>query len=516
MNDNPEQIGEQLGIESVEQAIGNLETYCRFAQQAIALRNKPEISALQAEGSLLMDEEKDLVTRLQHAPPNGDLRIRRAKALYSLSVTVLLTVAGVFFALLAFEPYRFGWKARLYCMGISVVTPFLVDEVLDRWNTKSLLKWTATVACAAAVSGLMLLAIVRGKLVAQQLQNMSASIVFDDAQPSQAQSVNDFYQNTVLMLQVLMLLLSLAMELGAGLALHQAWSMLAPDSEDWRKLRARLGEVRERLKTLVFRIQTLESEAALFAATLYREFYRAMLTRAIRSAITKGLISLLCLVSFLTTHAAAQNKHNIVIALDLTRSEAIEGPTGQSEFRKNVDAVTKQLAVVPADSRVTIIGITDASFAQPYILASAQVAPDAGYFGERLNSARRELMSVWKLRSRNLQPRFSRTDIIGALFLASELFKQTPGSENALVLFSDMRNSASGLDLESISIVPRYSAVPKRGQILAELKGVQAYALGVDEAGKSLVYWQNLRDFWAEYFRMSGANMPVYSALRMK
>jgi hypothetical protein len=316
------------------------------------------------------------------------------------------------------------------------------------------------------------------------------------------------------MLQILMLLLSLAMELGAGLALHEAWRMFAPDSEDWRKLRARLGEVRERLKTLVFRIQTLESEAALFAATLYREFYRAMLTRAIRSAITRFSIFLLCIVPLLGIHAAAQNKHNLVIALDLTQSEAVEGPTGQSEFQQNLDGVTRQLAAVPADSRVTIIGITDASFAQPYILVSAEISPGVGYFGERLNSATRELMSVWKQRSRNLQPRFPHTDIIGALFLASELFKQTPGSKNALVVFSDMRNSASGLDLETPSIVTGYSAVLKRGEILAELKNVQAYALGVDGAGKSLVYWQSLREFWAEYFRMAGADMRVYSALR--
>jgi hypothetical protein len=513
MNDNPAQIGEQLGTESVEQSIKNLETYSMFAQQAITLRNQPEISALQAEGSLLMEEEKYLVEHLRHAPPDGDLRIRRAKALYSLTVTALLTVAGFFFALLAFEPYRLGWKAGLYCIGISVVTPFMVDQVLNRWNTKGLLKWTATVACAAALSGLLLLAIVRGKLVAQQLQAMSASIDFDDAQPSQGQPVNDFYLSTVLVLQILMLLLSLAMELGAGVALHQTWLMFAPDSEDWRKLRARLEEVRGRLKMLVFRIQTLESEAALFAATLYREFYRAMLTRAIRSAITRLSIFLLCIVPFLSVHAAAQHQHNVVIALDLTQSEAVKGPNGQSEFQQNIDAVTRQLATVPADSRVTIIGITDASFAQPYILVSAQISPDAGYFGERLNSARQQLMSVWKQRSRNLQPRFSHTDIIGALFLASELFKQSPGSKNALVIFSDMRNSTPGVDLESPEAIPEDLLIKTR-RTVPNLKAVHTSILGVDGVGKSLAYCQSLQAFWSEYFTIAGADLQTFSALR--
>lgn len=343
---------------------------------------------------------------------------------------------------------------------------------------------------------------------------MTASLILDDAQPAVTQPTSDFYQSTVVMLQLLMLLLTLAMELGSGLALHEAWSMFAPDSEDWGKLRVRLEEVRERLKTIVFQIQTLENEAALFAATLYRQFYRAMLTQSVRRAITRLSIFFLCIVPFLSIHAAAQNKHNVVIAIDLTQSEAVQGPTGQSEFQQNVEAVTKQLAQIPADSRVTIIGITDASFAQPYIVLSAQISADAGYFRERLNSARRELMSVWKQRSRNLRPRLPHTDIIGALFLASELFKHSPDSKNALVIVSDMRNSSPGLDLETPSIVHGYSALSHRSQIRAELNGVQLYAFGVTGAGKSLVYWQSLREFWSEYFRMAGAYIQVYSDLR--
>jgi hypothetical protein len=105
---------------------------------------------------------------------------------------------------------------------------------------------------------------------------------------------------------------------------------------------------------------------------------------------------------------------------------------------------------------------------------------------------------VWKQRSRNQRPQFPHTDIIGALFLASELFKQTPGRENALVMFSDMRNSASGVDRERTAVAPRCSDVLKNNKNISELKRVQVYALGVGGAGKSLIYWQSLREFWAE------------------
>ena len=87
-------------------------------------------------------------------------------------------------------------------------------------------------------------------------------------------------------------------------------------------------------------------------------------------------------------------------------------------------------------------------------------------------------------RSRNLRPRFPQTDIIGALLLASEVFKQTPGSENALVILSDMRNSASGVDLETPAVAPRCSDVFKSNNSIPEPKGVQLYVLGIDGAGK--------------------------------
>jgi hypothetical protein len=44
--------------------------------------------------------------------------------------------------------------------------------------------------------------------------------------------------------------------------------------------------------------------------------------------------------------------------------------------------------------------------------------------------------------------------------------------------------------------------------------GVEVYALGVDGAGKDMRYWQTLRDFWAVYFKRTGAILKTYSVLR--
>ena len=57
-------------------------------------------------------------------------------------------------------------------------------------------------------------------------------------------------------------------------------------------------------------------------------------------------------------------------------------------------------------------------------------------------------MKVWKQRSAKLTPIYPGTDILGALRLASQIFEQQPHAEpKAFVIFSDMRNHTSELDM---------------------------------------------------------------------
>jgi hypothetical protein len=175
----------------------------------------------------------------------------------------------------------------------------------------------------------------------------------------------------------------------------------------------------------------------------------------------------------------------------------VVGPDGKTEFQKNIDAVTKLLAQIPADSRVTVIGITDKSFAQPDILLSASISGDAGYFGERLNAARSGLVRAWKARSSRLKPEYRHTDIIGALLVASQVFGQhSDASNKMLVIFSDMRHQTHDLEIESPLRVPSISRLRKESEIpVADLQ-------------------ENLREFWDNYFQETGATLDEYSVLR--
>jgi hypothetical protein len=212
--------------------------------------------------------------------------------------------------------------------------------------------------------------------------------------------------------------------------------------------------------------------------------------------------------------AGSEGHLNLVIAIDLTKSVDVAGPDGKTEFRKNVDGVMGILANIPAGAHVTIIGITDRSFAQPYMLMSASISDDSGYFGERLGNARNQLVARWKVRSSTLKPDFGETDILGALQLASQVFAQDPGAKHRiLVFFSDMRNSTRELNLEG-SVSLNDIGVEGRDRYQENLHGVSAYVLGVDGFSKSSRYWINLNRFWQHHLASDGATVLEFSALR--
>jgi len=507
-------IGRQLGADGVDGIVSKVEQYCAHEERRITLKNHPNIVSLKAEFSLLLEEERGLEDRLRSAPPPGDLRRHRRKAIYAWAVTIILTVSGFLFALLAFDPFRLGWKSYLYCLGIAVVVPFLVERLLEGCRLEKLIKALTVIAATAGIASLMLLAVIRADLLTEQVQSAPA-VVMDDAQP-EAEPVNTFYSSTLPLLRVVTLLLSLAMELGAGLALREAWMKPPHGAEDWAKLQERLRLVHTRMIDLAQGVTLLEDEAPLFAARFWRDFYGSMLTHTVRSAMTKLFVLALGIVFVSHAFGQTQTRINLVVAIDLSRSVAVTGPDGTSEFQKNVDGVTRLLAQVPASAHVTVIGITDHSFAQPYILLSATVSNDSGYFGEKLTSARNQLVHAWELRSAALEPTFRSTDIFGALWLASQIFGRPPsvGEQKVLVLFSDMRNSTRDLDMDSAAPYSPATLDQASNRNPVRLPDVNVYALGVDGAGKSMIFWCDLEEFWVQYFHKSGARLQSFSALR--
>jgi hypothetical protein len=342
--------------------------------------------------------------------------------------------------------------------------------------------------------------------------------VIDDADASPPPATeNTFYNRTLGPLRLVMAFLAFAIEIGAGIALHEASQLSSSSSENAITLRRELAAVRERMIAHGHEVWALENAGAAFEFAFWRDFHRALLNGVKRGALQKLLLVTLSLGMLAHGEAQAEDRVNLVVLLDLSQSVAVKGQGSKAEFEKNVQSVANILAAVPAGSKVTVIGITGDSFATPYIILSAELSGDSGYFKERLAKGHAALTHTWKERSARLAPNCARTDILGALLVVPEVFHESPrDSHKVLVLISDMRQSTNALNLERQSIVQTSAAMRQvvNERLLADLQGIVVYAEGVDAAGVSVGYWQSLHDFWKAYFAQAGATIAQYSALR--
>jgi hypothetical protein len=330
----------------------------------------------------------------------------------------------------------------------------------------------------------------------------------------QAETPNTFYDRTTELLCAALLLMAFATETGGGLVLHAAWRSMPNNSEDWAGLRRELVEVRGRLAAIAGEMTALRNAPEAFSERYWRDFYRALLLGATRSAMTKLLLVFLAALTLAAPHARAQDHLNLVVAIDSTRSVATVGPDGKSDFQKNVEGVSRVLAQIPAGTRLTVIGITDHSFAEPYILMRARVPDDPGYFGERLIAAHNQIVGAWIQKAAHLRPDFKQTDIFGALELASQLFAEHQGANREeLVIFSDMRESVPGMDFDRMKSVPPYRAAVDTCGEPPHLNDVEVYVAGADGVGKSVAYWKSLNRFWGEVFQNAGARLENFAVL---
>lgn len=517
-------VGHEIGTKAAERTEEQARAYCTCERQRIELANQPQILSLRAKIAVLKDTADDLESRIAKAAPPTEERARKRKVIFYWSIAALLAVTGFIFAVIAFEPFPLGWKSWLYCVGIAVVTPFLVDRMLESWGSKHLVKVIQTVACIAALVSVILLAVIRGDIFAEELTHESpvVSITTDDASatsappPPASTPAESFYTRTLCSLRLVMALLALAMELGAGLAVHEArrWSSTGENSATLgHELKVVQNEMIERGEALMF----FETEGAVFEKSFWRDFYWSLLTKTVTGAMRKLAMIVIVFACLANSRLHAVDRLDVIVLPDLSQSVAAKDQSGKTEFQKNIEAVTGLLASLPAGSRVSVYGITDDSFGKPYPLLTAELSDNEGYFKERLSQGHRQLIRAWQERARTLQPQFSRTDILGAIFIASQVFAQKPpGRKKILVFFSDMRQSTRTLDLEHINPMRQQrGASLLEGRPMPDLSGVHIYALGVDANGVSLEYWRNLKNIWLTYFKRTGAAVEGYSVLRI-
>ena len=516
----PTGVGGELGDHGVGQLIDRAGSYCSCERQRIEAENGPKIAAAREELVQVereLDHVRDEVAKL---PPEGDLRSRRRRALFEWVLAGVLVVAGFGFSLAALEPFQLGWKGLIYSLGLALIVPYSIDMVLQHWgHRQSFLRTLAILTALLAILAMVSLALIRTHLFAEQLQQAKPVVVIEgEGQPPEPQPVNTFYKKTQLLLSIFMVLAALGMEINAGVAVYNARRLGAEIPANADELRHRFKELERQKVSVVHNIKALEQEPQAFVNRFWGDFHKALVKGGVHSTTVKMWTFLLFAVFlFCGRSVFAREPVNLVVAVDLSASVATaSGVDNKTEMEKDLAAVSRLLASAPAGSRITVIGVNDRSFSEPYVLLSAQLDANEGYFHERIANARHELLRAWQKRCATLVSRSQQTDLLGALIVASQLFHSQTGRTNMLVILSDMRHDTRSLNLARFPQVPAGATLRRiqAAHLVADLKGVEVYALGVDGAGKTVAYWDSLRNFWTAYFREAGADLRAYSILR--
>jgi hypothetical protein len=132
-------------------------------------------------------------------------------------------------------------------------------------------------ACLAGLSSLMLLALVRGDVLAQAARSAAAVVTLtQDSAPPPPPAEDTFYDRTLCLLRLLMSVLALAMEIGAGLALFEARRLGAASGDDPAPIEQSLRELGARMIAKFEELRRLQNQASVFQNEFWRDFYRAL------------------------------------------------------------------------------------------------------------------------------------------------------------------------------------------------------------------------------------------------
>ncbi len=517
-----EAIARQMGRDAVEKSKEQIAELIAWEKVRHEKQNESEVKALKVRYGCCFERRKEL-KELARLGPTGSLRNLCLRRLFNISLASFLVVAGVFFAHLTLTPFGLGGEAWLFSAGLGLVAAFWTERTLEKINSETLIRCVCILALIGSLGGLLVMALLRGEILGLYLRDSFAD---GTSQLSIIGNAADFYREAIPKLQLLMALLAMSMELGSGMAMFEARRLDLTTIEVAAGARAELEKLEGEMTAIISRVTHLENDPMVNEAQFYRDFYLGVLDCVKRNGLTHLLLitGLVFGLSFAqplraqgTEPASAAVATNVLIAIDLTQSVSQKGYDGQSDYKKNIDGACQLISQLPGGSRVTVLAITDHSFSQPYVLLQRQVSRDKGplQFQDRIQISKAQIVTELRRMSVSYQPKYPRTDIFGALLVSADILREWSGRK-ILVVFSDMRQSTIELDIEHLQTVPlaQTLATVQKRRLLANLNGIEVSILGVDGAGKSIAYWNSLRDFWVGYFARSGAVLKNYSMLR--
>jgi hypothetical protein len=500
-----------LGSAAANRSVDSGDSIMSFEKLRRQLTNEPEIIASKALLRTLVDERDDLRSLLRTIIPS--VLKTRFRRLYFIIVAAILMLGGLAFTHLAFEPFGLGWQSWIYAVALSFVCAAPADVVLERYGNPRVVAIAASIGFITGVCGLLILAHLRGDVLALYLRTALSEA---SSNPGPIADAARFYESSVHRLQLLFSLLAVSLEIATGLMVWEARRISNAPLSLVADTKKRLAEIEPDMVRLLARIVYLENDPAIFEAQFLRDFHRGLKFGVERSALRRmSGLGIAIIVAF----GLARGQSVTVVVPDFTQSTTIaRSADGESEYYKNLEATAKLLSLLPSATRFSVIGITETTYSNPLVLLSGEIPSDGGplTFMNRTQFARNRYAQEFKTAANRVKVTAKTSDVIGGFFIASEILQNgSPGKRN-LVFIGDMRQSAKPLDIETPKVISVRDAlsIVEHHHLLPDLHGVDVWIIGVDAAGKDVAYISSLREFWTAFLAKSGAHLRAFSMMR--
>jgi hypothetical protein len=228
------------------------------------------------------------------------------------------------------------------------------------------------------------------------------------------------------------------------------------------------------------------------------------------------LIAWLCLCSC----QKAEDRPAKVVCVLFDFSESTNFPEIRQRYGKDFRAIQAHLA--PGDV-IAACPITEKSVAEQELILRCEFPAFAAssdnllikrgelrQFETKIKTTRDSLCAVVDSALMASQRKVLRTDVMSALHVAERIFKAFAQPRKVLVLISDMIEESESYNFAAETLNPQRAreiiAAETQNRRLADLTGVKIYVIGANAATREKFF--AVRDFWLDYFRACGANIP--------
>jgi len=471
------------------------------------------IEKLKIQGALIVQEMKQLAGSIERLLMGRTLEAHeqnlRLGRVY-LALFIVILAAEFWLLQWTFRPFNLGTESFVISLGLMLCGTAAIEEYLRAMSSRNPATfsrrrlWLVYFSAIFFIVSLVLLSNARAALISA---NASAGGL-----EAQVNAANKFYSHTSFV-YIAIALGSLAIAFVAGLLLHEAISRILVSGPAVSHAK----RIKEREQTIGRIAASIKEYEALPKKTV-SEYDRGVLDgprsgeNFLLSPVAMILIALgLILVIAVFARGEEINDQSVVLLFDLSGSIQGSDYLEKTEFQKNYQFVEEIIKKLEPGTRLRIVGVTEQSFEKPFIILDQEISKVTGYFSEKSAREKLSVINVWK--NLKLEAKAKATDVFGALIYASLLFDKERGQKK-LIILSDLRNTTE-IDLETPQIISEkaFQLAEAKG-LIADLRGVEVWAIGVSTINKPFQYWNSLKGFWTEYFEKAGAHLVSYSAER--